>query len=234
MSVSLYIDVWGTYFRQILSDDWISQIKNNCGCKFDECVVLVNDIPVELANECDKMLSDRIADESVSKWLVTSDLESESLSSYGLSKEDFSAVPYASIADLVAIRDCKSEHIVYFAGDCAPWGRSNWVSEGVEILNSNKNFMIVNPTWNGFYGHSRHENHAEFPEYYLGFGFSDGCYLARTSDLAADIYKETNSVSESVYCKSHGNTFEKRVNAYMRNHGKLRVTLKNSAYITRP
>lgn len=101
-------------------------------------------------------------------------------------------------------------------------------------MESNPSFMIVNPTWNGFYHHSRCESFEEREDYLLGFGFSDQCYLARTADLISDIYRESNPVSNSLYCQSHGNTFEKRVNAYMRNHRRERVTLKTAAYITRP
>jgi hypothetical protein len=124
--------------------------------------------------------------------------------------------------------------MAYFAGDALPWGRSNWVREGIDLMEKNPDFLIVNPTWNGQYEHARSQNFEEREAHFLGQGFSDQCYLARTADLRADIYRETNAESDRIYHGPHGNTFEKRVDAYMRNHGKYRVTLKTAAYITRP
>ncbi len=234
MDATLYTDVWGSYFHQILSDGWIRQMAHNCGCAFDERVLMVNDIPERILSEFDSLLSKRIKDRSVDRALMTDKLANAELARYGLRPPDFTSHPYASMADLVAISDCKSEYIVYFAGDCVPWGSSNWVSDGIKILRDRQDTLIVNPTWNGFYEHSKVENIEEREEYFLGHGFSDGCYLARTADLKADIYHETNPESDRIYCAAHGNTFEKRVNAYMRNHNKYRVTLKNACYITRP
>ncbi len=233
MDATLYIDVWGSYFRQILADDWIRQISHNCGYAFDERVLLVNDISEHILNEFDSLLLKRMRDRSIDRALMTDEL-SAALVQYGLKPSDFTRHSHASISDLVAISDCKSEYIVYFAGDCVPWGRSNWVSDGIKILREREDVLVVNPTWNGFYEHSKVENIEEREEYFLGHGFSDGCYLARTADLKADIYHETNPESDRIYCAAHGNTFEKRVNAYMRNHSKYRVTLKNACYITRP
>ncbi len=233
MSVSLFVDVWGTYFRQILSDDWIASIARNCGCEFKECVACINNIPEELFDECDDLIVKRLRDGSLRRTLSIAHADIY-VNKLNLKVGDFPNIPYQSLADLVAISDCETDHIVFFSGDSVPWGKSNWVNEGIKLLEENPGFMIVNPTWNGFYDHSHNESFSECEDYYLGRGFSDQCYLARTADLKADIYHEKNPMADLAFFGPHGNTFEKRVNAYMRNHGKVRVTLKSAAYITRP
>lgn len=231
---TFFIDVWGTYHRQILSPEWITQIARNCGCDFQRTVVLQNNIEIGYEDECAKLTSERLNDESISAAIRTDQHAGCALGRWGLSASDFSPIPYQSMADLVAIDQCATEYIVFFSGDSAPWGSSNWVNEGIALLNTHPDIMVVNPTWNGFYHHLRVESVNETPTYFLGQAFSDQCYLARTADLQADIYRETNADADRIYCPAHGNTFEKRVSAYMRNHDKLRATLKTAAYITRP
>jgi hypothetical protein len=56
-------------------------------------------------------------------------------------------------------------------------------------------------------------------------------YLVRTSDFKERIYNENNSLSER-YPKYGGELFEKRVDAYMRNHDKYRITHNGISYIS--
>lgn len=235
MNTTLYIDAWGPYFRNILSRGWVDQISKNCGADaFLETVVCVNWIHTDDIEICDNLIDSRLREKSIDRIIRTPVVHSMSLDRYDIKLDDLGFLPYASLADFVAIDDCKTKYIAMFCGDCCPWGSSEWIKEGIEILIHNPDFMIVNPTWNGFCDHARAESDGETPEYFIGRGFSDQCYLARSDDLKANIYQENNPESDLIYCPAHGNTFEKRVNAYMRNHGKKRITLKNSAYLTRP
>lgn len=233
-NISLFTDVWGTYFRQILSPGWISQIAQNCGCEFRSIHVCQNNIPEENLEEYCVAISARLDDGSVESFLKIDNCAKHLLIPYGLKPSDFDPLPYQSLADLCAIHRCDTEFMVFFAGDAVPWGKSNWVHEGIELLVRNPEIMIVNPMWNGFESHARSEHQAETDRFFVGQGFSDQCYLARAADLRKDIYHETNEVSDRRYCKEHGNTFEKRVDAWMRNHNKFRATLKTAYYLTRP
>jgi hypothetical protein len=64
----------------------------------------------------------------------------------------------------------------------------------------------------------------------VGFGFSDQCFLVRTADFRAPIYNELNDLSAR-YPGYGGELFEKRVDAWMRNHGFLRATFKHGTYL---
>lgn len=232
-SVSLYIDVWGSYYRQILSPRWISSIERNCGDAFYSTYVVQNNIQADLINDCED-LTYGLQKDGISSVIRVDDLEKEALGRWGFRREDFDPIPYQSLGDLVAIDHCPSEYMVFFAGDALPWGESDWVREGIALLKSRPDILAVNPCWNGFYHHIRFDSVSETEDYFLGQVFSDQCYLARVSDLRANIYGETNASADEIHLKKHGNSFEKRLTAYMKNHDKFRASLKSACYITRP
>lgn len=233
MSVTFYTDVWGTYFRQILSPGWLLEIARNCGCLFKSIRIVRNNIPDDLIEEYCDLLGARM-DDTLDSALHADNCAPRALKHFYLEAKDFAPLLYQSLADLVAIYHCSTEYIVFFSGDALPWGRSHWVRDGVKLLEAKPEVMIVNPVWNGFYEHAKAESFAEDDQAYYSRGFSDQCYLARTAELRADIYHETHPDADAAFCPAHGNTFEKRVNAYMRNHGRVRASLKSAAYITRP
>ncbi len=236
VDATLYIDVWGDFFRSILSPRWFIRVEENCGCSFEKRVVCVNNISPELVEECQEAVVKSIDRGDTHDCVYAFDEAVPALAGFNLVPENFFPLGFQSIADLVAIKYCTTKYIVFFSGDSAPWGSSNWVSEGIKILEERQDVFVVNPVWNGNTEFARNWSNPdlETEHYFLGYGFSDQCYLARTADLKADIYHETNPGSEALYCKAHGNQFEKRVDAWMRNHGKMRATLKRAAYITRP
>ena len=70
----------------------------------------------------------------------------------------------------------------------------------------------------------------EVQDFYLGYGFSDQCYLLGMDVFKKQIYGEKNPESER-YPSYGGEYLEKRIDAYMRNHKLLRITSKKVWYI---
>ncbi len=77
---------------------------------------------------------------------------------------------------------------------------------------------------------AKQESISEIEHFFVGFGFSDQSFLVRTNDFKKPIYNEYNSASER-YPQYGGETFEKRVDSWMRNHQYLRLTYKHGTYI---
>lgn len=231
--VTFYIDVWGTYFRHILSPTWIASIEENCGVSFDRQVVCVNNIPQELHDDLETMLTERLREDSLENIPVY-DKYYELMPKFNVGAACFKDSFYQSWADLCAIDDCKTKYMVFFSGDSLPWGRSDWVAEGIELLEQCPAIMSVNPLWNGFAEFEKARAYAENDDCYLGYNFSDQCYLIRTEDFNKPIYTETNSETDGIYPGKFGYSFERRVAAYMRNHRRFRASLKKHSYITRP
>jgi hypothetical protein len=229
---TLFVDVWGTFYRQILSPGWLRNMVSCCGCHFAEVVVCINN--VANAEECDDLLLKRYRDDEVN-CCIRVGLEAEHGDiKHGLHRNDFKEAPFQSLADLCAIQHCKTEYMVFVAGDAFPWGTSNWVREGIEILKEYQGIMAVAPMWNGFKSYIEQAAPEEYDSFYTNRIFSDQMYLIRTADFKADIYHETNKTADAMYPSKYGNSFEKRVGAYMLNHGKFRAILKNACYLTRP
>jgi hypothetical protein len=65
--------------------------------------------------------------------------------------------------------------------------------------------------------------------FFVGYGFSDQCYLVRTSAFRAPIYGEKNALSER-YPWYGGELFEKRVDSWMRNNCRPRLTHRSAWY----
>ena len=88
---------------------------------------------------------------------------------------------------------------------------------------------MANPTWNKEYDNAKKESINENKNFYKGFGFSDQCYLIKTSDFKQCIYNEENILTER-YPTYGGNLFEKRIDAWMRNNNYNRITFKHDSY----
>ena len=65
--------------------------------------------------------------------------------------------------------------------------------------------------------------------FFIGFGFSDKCYLIKIVNFKLSIYNEENTLSER-YPMYGGNLFEKRIDAWMKNNNYNRITYKHGSY----
>lgn len=102
-------------------------------------------------------------------------------------------------------------------------------------MTTNSQVKVANLTWNENYLEAKAESSTENDNFYLGYGFSDQCYLVKITDFREAIYNETNIASQR-YPAYGGELFEKRVDSWMRNHEYFRATYKHGSYIheTRP
>jgi exonuclease V gamma subunit len=66
-------------------------------------------------------------------------------------------------------------------------------------------------------------------QFCIGYGFSDQMYLIRTEEFRRPIYNEHNEKSSN-YPDYGGELFEKRVNSWMLNHNRYRVTYLGLSY----
>lgn len=135
-----------------------------------------------------------------------------------------------SIAELTAIYLADCDFLVHFSSDSILEKKYPWVDQALKIFQQTDNIVVANPCWNRMYHEAKEESLEEKPRYYKGFGFSDQCYMIRINEFKKPIYNEYNPESAR-YPKYASELFEKRVDAWMRNHKKYRATLKNITYI---
>jgi hypothetical protein len=147
-----------------------------------------------------------------------------------LSKEALGKGYYYSNHELVGIYLCDTDYLLYFTGDTWLDKKIDWIEPALTEMEKNENYKVANPVWNRKYDEAKKEATSEIEDFYVGFGFSDQCFLVRTKDFKAQIYNEANPLSER-YPKYGGETFEKRVDSWMRNHNYLRLTFKHGYYL---
>ena len=127
----------------------------------------------------------------------------------------------------------KSKYLLHFSSDSflPKKDKSFWIKEACNIFEKNPNIVVANPAWSYQFNEAKKEAQGNSTgNFYLGYGFSDQCYLVRTIDFRARIYNFRHPYSER-YPKYGGELFEKRVDSYMRMHNKQRITSVKESYI---
>ncbi|MGI8922773.1 MAG: class I SAM-dependent methyltransferase [Fimbriimonadales bacterium] len=133
-----------------------------------------------------------------------------------------------SLAELVGVHACTTEHLLHVSSDTSLQG-TTWIEKAITLLRKNEQVKVVNPIWNDQIREARHESLYEDDDFYYGYGFSDQCYLITAADFKAPIYGESLR-GPSRYPDYGGESFEKRVDAWMRNNCYLRATYKHDSY----
>lgn len=226
-----------TFETKCYFNDWEFLVKKNllakmianCNYNFANRVLFLNNFDDYslIKKEVDELVKKNVLDE----YYIVNDYAAEALAFFNLKKEDFKGGYYYSIAELVSIYLCKTEYLLHFSSDAMAQSncKVNWIEDAIKTMKSENDIIVANPTWDYKYDEARSESFAENDNWFYSYGFSDQCYLVKTEDFRKDIFRETNVKSER-YPKYGGELFEKRVDAYMRNHSLKRITSKNCSY----
>lgn len=226
-----------TFETKVYENDWHYLLKENyleglivrCNYEFDKKVLLINNVIDK--NEVIKYASRKVEEGVIDKFYLVDDFADEALNFFNISKDSFKGGYYYSIAELVSIYLCDTKYLLHFSSDSyIEKNQINWIEKAINIFKERDNVIVANPTWNFAYNEAKTEAISEIDNFYLGYGFSDQCYLIKTNVFKNKIYNEIHNESER-YPKYGGELFEKRVDSYMRNHGLYRITSKEIGYI---
>lgn len=166
----------------------------------------------------------------ISDYFFVEDYIDEALEHFELTKEALGKGYHYSNHELASIYLCKTDYLLFYTGDTWLDKKVVWVQSAVAEFEKNSEYKVANLIWNYRCDDAKMEASSELENFYVGFGFSDQCFLVRTADFKAPIYNEVNPDSER-YPKYGGETFEKRVDSWMRNHKYLRLTFKHGSYL---
>ena len=171
-----------------------------------------------------------VEDGYITRYIVVEEYAKEVLNFLGLKREDFGRGYYFSIAELVSIYLCETEFLLHFTGDAIVARNTDWLPASMTIFDRDPRVRVANLAWNNRYQEAQEYSLEENEDFYLGFGFSDQCYLIRPADFRARIYTEHHPASAR-YPAYAGESFEKRVDSWMRNHNLLRATYRHASYL---
>lgn len=229
--VTFETKVWEKDWAYILKGDYLDKMIASCNFNFSKKHLIINNVKDRdtVESYCRKKVEQGIIDD----FFVVEDYEVEVLNYFGISRESFEGGYYYSIAELVGIYLCETNYLLHFSGDSFIGRNAQpWIDDAISILNANPNIYVANPTWNNKFGEAAKESFSEIENFWLGYGFSDQVYLIKADNFKQKIYDEKNVHSDR-YPKYGGELFEKRVDAFMRNKDKHRITHKFSSYTSK-
>lgn len=214
----------------LLQTPYLDQMIQRCNTTFQHKQLIINNVN-DLPLVC-KFADEKIRKGVIDAYYVAENYAQEALDFFQIDKKSFGKGYYYSIAELVGIYLSKTTYHLHFSSDArmekAP--STDWISEAIKLMNEHTDFAVANPVWNHKYKEAAHESIDETENFYIGYGFSDQCYLVKNDIFKQPIYNEYNEES-SRYPVYGGELFEKRVDSFMRNHEMKRLTHKQVSYI---
>jgi hypothetical protein len=228
-SVTLETKCWENDWEFLLKTDHIERVAERSGFNFAKKTLIINNVddPGKVSSYAQRLVRAGV----LTDYYLVAEHEAAALDFFGLSKESLASGFVYSVAELVGIHLCRTDFLLHFSGDSCPVSRAEWIGAALERFSADDNVKVANLTWNNNYAEAAAEAFAEDEEFYFGYGFSDQMYLVRTSDFRSPaVYHETNPASAR-YPQYGGELFEKRVDAWMRNHGFHRITYKHASYV---
>jgi hypothetical protein len=227
-SVTFFTSCWEKDWDVLLKTRYLENKIARNAYPFAKKVLIINN--VKDREEVKKYAENARSREVITDYFFVEDYIDEALRFFELSREALGKAYYYSNHELASIYLCQTDYLVFYTGDTYLEQTTPWVGPAVAEFEKNSNYKVANPVWNKLFEEAKRESSFEIPGFYVGYGFSDQCFLVRTADFRAPIYNEVNPSSER-YPKYGGETFEKRVDSWMRNHNWLRLTFKTGYYV---
>jgi len=227
--VTFEIKVYENDWEYILKGNYLNKIISRCNYSFKRKVLFINN--VNNIEQVKRYASKKVSQGVIDEYFVVEEYAQETLKYFNIEKESFNGGYYYSIAELVSIYLCKTKYLLHFSSDAfLAENKINWIDDSIKIFEEKENIIVANPTWNFAFQQAKKESISEMDDFYVGYGFSDQCYLIKCDIFKDQIYN-TNHIDSERYPKYGGQLFEKRVDSFMRNNNKLRITHKKVSYI---
>ena len=216
-------------WQVLLKTDRLRRMIDSNQFDFAERKLFVNNVkdPVQVVGEAQKAVDQGL----LTSVVLVEPWAREALKFFDIKANSFHGGYFYSISHLVNLYLCTTEYIVYFTADCCLTHPARWIDPCLSRMDLDPNLKVSIPLWTSV-GEAKKEAENEEDDFFVGYGFSDQCYLIRTQDYRARIYNEWNPLS-SRYPVYAGASWERRVDSWMRNHRYKRLTYKHASYIHR-
>jgi hypothetical protein len=227
-AVTLETKCWQADWKLLLTTNRLEVLAERNAFPFAERVLMINNVDdySKVVRHADRA----VARGWITKYVVVRDHIDEALRFFQLTPEALGKGYVYSVAEFVSVYVCRTPFLLHYAGDSLPAERCDWIPDALELFTRDPRVRVANLTWDHKYEEAGDESVEETDDFYIGFGFSDQCWLVRTADFRAPIYNHSHPASAR-YPDYGGELFEKRVDAWMRTTGALRGTYKSGSYI---
>ena len=216
MSVTFQINVYEKTYKDILE----TRLENFLKIlpKFDEYVFIDNGV-------VDKEHLRKLLEKFPQFDLYTTGERDEEVLNHFDMKDLGIAYKY-TIPHLYSIYFSKSDYIMHVSEDILDLQIENFVEDSVKLLENNSDIISTVPNWGAIYLES-----SEYRDNFgIAFGFSDQIYILKRDRFNDKIFYNYYHIDSQRYPDYGGESFEKRVNSYMRCMNLKRGIHKNSSY----
>ncbi len=224
--VDLVVNVFERTYRKVLSLGFFPEIEADNRQAFAGKIALINNVTdrKDAADRAEDLLR---AGELDAYYFVDEGLD-RALSVVGLSRRDLGRIPHYTDWALVAVTLSGNPYLLHWDADVRLRQPVDWVGPSIDLMESDKRILVANPNWRQ--PTLELETLWKLGDFAIGYGFSDQLFLVRRCDLAQPIYG-CRCLASLRYPLAHiAPIFEKRVDAYMRTHGRLRATYTKAVY----
>lgn len=225
--VTFFTNCWEGDWRYLLKTPRLQNMIERNDFPFTEkilCISNVNNLSL-VKKYADKMVKNGI----ITSYFSAQEFSKEALDFFHLSAEELKQSYHYTISPLTSLYLCKTEYLVYQTGDVILYEKADWITPSLSGLQERSQFVVANPVWDKKFDGAKSESSAENDKFFIGFGFSDQCYLIKCDVFKKPIYKEWNDASAR-YPEYVMWGFERRVDSWMRNNNLNRLTYKSASY----
>lgn len=220
--VRLVVNCFERDYRHVLAPGFMRAKAKQFQFPFERVVVTLNNVTdttaaVALAQEATRR-------GEIDEYIEVAAALPRALEKCGLALRDLGLVRHYMDFALVAVSFAAPHYLLYCCAEVDLVTPFNWVSDAVEKLEADPRFFVANPSWASDPQGAKREAMRRDGDHWVGIGFSDQCFLADAGRLAAPIYHYKHEAGERYPMSDLGDIFEKRVDAYMRHHGLLRIS----------
>lgn len=225
-NVDLVINAFERNYRSVLSMGFFAEVERQNRFSFARRVALINNVDDHAdAEHRAQML---VASGELHSYHWVSECVDHALQVTGLGETQLGRVAHYSDCSLVAITLPGSPWLLYWDPDVWLEEPRDWITPATRRMQADPRVMVANPLWQD---PTLNQSTMEFDgDFALGQGFSDQVYLVRRDELAAPIYHERCIARYRYPLSAVGDVFEARVDAWMRHHGRLRLTYLPARY----
>lgn len=229
--VNLYVNCFERDYIKVLSPGFMAEKAAQFRYPFSRIVVSINN--VRDAEDARRLAAKAVQRGEIDAYVEVEKLLPKALSVCGLKPKDLGIVRHYIDFALVAVVSAQPDYLLYCCAEVEMAEAFDWVTPALRALEKNSQILVANPLWASDPGGMERESIRREGHHFLGRGFSDQCFLVDAGRLAKPIYGYKHPAGERYPMSDVGDIFEKRVDAYMRHNGLLRLTDPRASYIHR-
>lgn len=224
--VELVINTFERNYRSVLTPGFFTEVEQQNRFRFARRVALINN--VDDPADAEARARALVDCGELHAYHRVSELLPHALKITGLSMRQLGRVVHYSDCSLVAVTLPGVSWMLYWDPSIFLEEPVDWITPTLARMADDPRLMVGNPLWED---PTLEQTTIELDgDFALGQGFSDQVYLVRRGDFAARIYGQRCIARYRYPVSAMGYVFEARVDAWMRHHGRLRLTYLPARY----